>query len=238
MGKSWKNPLKQANANKKGIVISKLAKEIAVAAKLGGGDPEGNSRLRLAIVAARAESVPKDTIERAIKKGTGQLDDGKTIEEVMYEGYGPHQVGILVECQTDNRARTAPDVKFIFKKYNGQMGEQGSVAWMFDRVGLIEAQNSKDGLDMDEEAIEVGANDYSQDLDEDSKPIYSFYTDPGDLDSVQKALIEREWEIKTCELSYLPKNKTELTEEQKKDVYTFLDALDDNEDSSRIHSTL
>lgn len=238
MGKSWKNPLKQANANKKGIVISKLAKEIAVAAKLGGGDPDANSRLRLAINAARAESVPKDTIERAIKKGTGQLDDGKVIEEVMYEGYAPHQVGILVECQTDNRARTASDVKFVFKKHNGQMGEQGSVAWMFDRVGLVEAQIDKTDLDIDEEAIEVGANDYSQDMDDQSLPLYSFYTEPGDLDSVQKNLMDRGWEIKACELSYLAKNKTDLTEEQKKEVYQFLEALDDNEDSSRIHSTL
>ena len=127
MGKSWKNPFKQANAAKKGAQISKLAKEISIAAKLGGGDPDSNSRLRLAINTARAESVPKDTIERAIKKGTGQLDDGKTIDEVMYEGYGPHQVGVLVECQTDNRARTAPDIRFLFKKHNGQMGEQLSL---------------------------------------------------------------------------------------------------------------
>ncbi|MCB0378676.1 MAG: YebC/PmpR family DNA-binding transcriptional regulator [Bdellovibrionales bacterium] len=237
MGKSWKNPAKAANAAKKGAAISKLAKEISVAAKLGGGDPDANSRLRLAINAARAESVPKDTIERAIKKGTGQLDDGKAIEEVMYEGYGPHQVGVLVECQTDNRARTAPDIRFIFKKHEGQMGEQGSVAWMFDRVGLVEGMAPNSDCDPEEEAIEAGANEVE--ASEDEQNLFSFYTDPEDLDSVQKALAERGWEIKTCELSYRAKNKTEnLNDEQKNEVYEFLDALDDNEDTSRIHSTI
>lgn len=236
MGKSWKNPHKAAAAAKKGAAISKLAKEIAVAAKLGGGDPDANSRLRLAINSARAESVPKDTIERAIKKGTGQLDDGKIIEEVMYEGYAPHQVGVLVECQTDNRARTAPDIRFIFKKHDGQMGEQGSVAWMFDRVGLVEGKVSEGkAVDPEEEAIEAGANE----VETGDEGSYSFYCDPEDLDSVQKALQERGWEITACELSYKAKNKTaDLTEEQKNEVYEFLDALDDNEDTSRIHSTI
>lgn len=239
MGKSWKNPFKEANAAKKGAQISKLAKEISVAAKLGGGDPDANSRLRLAINTARAESVPKDTIERAIKKGTGQLDDGKIIEECLYEGYGPHQIGVLVECQTDNRARTAPDIRFIFKKHDGQMGEQGSVAWMFDRVGLVEGVGPQDkDFDFEEEAIEAGANEVEA-VEGDEEKLFSFYTDPEELDNVQKNLQERGWEIKTCELSYKPKNKTDgLNEEQTKEAYEFLDALDDNEDTSRIHSTL
>jgi YebC/PmpR family DNA-binding regulatory protein len=241
MGKSWKNPFKAANAAKKGAQISKIAKEITVAAKLGGGDPDANPRLRLAINIARGESVPKDTIERAIKKGTGQLDDGKIIEEVMYEGYGPHQVGVLVECQTDNRARTAPDIRFIFKKHDGQMGEQGSVAWMFERVGLVEGvpPQGKD-LDPEEEAIEAGANEVESVESEDSnQSLFAFYSDPDEVNNVQTTLTERGWEIKTCELSYKAKNKTDgLTEEQKKEVYEFLDTLDDNEDTSRIHSTL
>lgn len=238
MGKSWKNPFKAANAAKKGAQISKLAKEISVAAKLGGGDPDTNARLRLAINTARAESVPKDTIERAIKKGTGQLDDGKIIEEVMYEGYGPHQVGVLVECQTDNRARTAPDIRYIFKKHQGQMGEQGSVAWMFERIGLVEGE-APEGKEFDpeEEAIEAGANEVEK--VEGEEKLYSFYAETDDLDNCQKTLQERGWEIKTCELSYKPKNKTEdLTDEQKKEVFEFLDSLDDNDDTSRIHSTL
>ncbi len=237
MGKGWKNPFKEANAQKKGAQISKLAKEISVAAKLGGGDPEANSRLRLAIASAKAESVPKDTIERAIKKGTGELDDGKTIEEVMYEGYAPHQVGVLVECQTDNRARTAPDIRYIFKKHDGQMGEQGSVAWMFDRIGLVEGVGPQGKeFDPEEEAIEAGANEVETAQEEN---LFSFYTEPDEVDVVQKALADRGWEIKTAELSYKAKNKTaDLTEEQIKEVYEFLDALDDNDDTSRIHSTL
>ncbi|MCJ8277051.1 MAG: YebC/PmpR family DNA-binding transcriptional regulator [Bdellovibrionales bacterium] len=236
MGKSWKNPHKVAAAAKKGAAIAKMAKEITIAAKLGGGDPDANPRLRLAINTARGESVPKDTIERAIKKGTGELDDGKTIEEVMYEGYAPHQVGILVECQTDNRARTAPDIRFIFKKFKGQMGEQGSITWMFDRIGLVEGTGPADReFDAEEEAIEALANE----VEAGDEGLFSFYTDPEDVDSVQKALADRGWEIKTCELSYRAKNKTQdLTEEQKNEIYEFLEALDDNEDTSRIHTTL
>ncbi len=237
MGKSWKNPLKQANAAKKGAQISKMAKEITVAARLGGGDPDSNARLRLAVNTARAESVPKETINRAIQKGTGSLDDGKIIEEIMYEGYGPHQVVVLVECQTDNRARTASEIRFMFKKYKGQMGEKGSVLWMFDRIGLVEGVAPPGDFDCEEEAIEAGANEVEKNHSREN--FYSFYTDPDDLDSVQKILGERNWDIKTCELSYKAKNKKEdLSEEQLGEVYEFLDALDDNEDSARIHSNI
>ena len=237
MGKSWKNPLKQANAAKKGAQISKMAKEITVAARLGGGDPDSNARLRLAINTARAESVSKETINRAIQKGTGTLNDGKTIEEVMYEGYGPHQVAVMVECQTDNRTRTANEIRFIFKKHKGQMGEQGSVVWSFDRIGLVEGVASSGDFDCEEEAIEAGANEVQKNSS--LQNFYSFYTDPDDLDSVQKILEERGWDIKTCELSYRAKNRVkDLSEEQLKEVYEFLDALDDNEDSARIHSNI
>ena len=239
MGKSWKNPLKQANAAKKGAQISKLAKEIAVAARLGGGDPDSNSRLRLAIHTARAESVSKDTIQRAIQKGVGQLEDGgKVIEEILYEGYGPHQLGVLVECQTDNRARSASNIRFLFKKYRGQMGEQGSVIWMFQRIGWMEGVGPK-GRDFDpeEEAIEAGANEVEKNQQQDS--LYSFYTDSNDLDQAQRILVQRGWIIQTCELSYKAKNKTEgLSEDQLKDIYEFLDAIDNDEDCARIHTTL
>lgn len=233
MGKGWKNPLKVENANKKGAVISKMAKEIIVSVKLGGPDPAANSRLRMAIEAAKEVSVPKDTIERAIKKGSGADGDGN-IDEVLYEGYGPHQVGILVQCQTDNRARTAPDIRFIFKKYGGQMGEQGSVQWMFDRVAYVEASHSDPNVDGESEAIESGANDVTKN----SEGTFSFLGNPDDLDQIHKSLAQRGWTIKTAELSYKNKNKTELNEEQLKEVHELLDALDDNDDSSRIHTTL
>jgi len=234
MGKGWKNPLKVENANKKGAVVSKMAKEITVAARLGGGDPNANSRLRAAIEAAKAVSVPKDTIERAIKKGTGELDDGSKIEEVMYEGYAPHQVGVLVECQTDNRARTAPDIRFIFKSHDAQLGEQGSVQWMFERISFVEGTPPSADTDVEGEAIEVGANDVGPAKD----GLASFYGNPEDLDSLQKALTARGWKIKTAEITYKPKNKTAISPEQQKEVFEFLEALDDNDDVAKIHTTL
>lgn len=157
MGKSWKNPLKEAVAQKKGKVFTKIAREISVAARMGGVDPEGNHRLKLAIQVARSVSCPKETIERAIKRGSGQLEGGM-IEELVYEGYGPHQVGVIVECQTDNKNRSVSEIRNIFKKNEGKMGTSGSVAWMFDRVCLVEGKK-KGIFDMEEEAIEVGAND-------------------------------------------------------------------------------
>lgn len=233
MGKGWKNPLKVQNANKKGAVISKMAREIIVAVKLGGPDPSANSRLRMAIDDAREASVPKDTIERAIKRGSGNAGDSN-IEEVVYEGFGPHQVGILVECQTDNRARTAPDIRFLFKKYGGLMGEQGSVSWMFDRVSYIEATHKDSSVDAESAAIEAGANDVVKNSD----GSFSFYGNPDDLDQMHKFLAAKEWQIKTSELSYKNKNKTELNAEQLKEVHELLDVLDDNDDTSRLHTTL
>lgn len=231
MGKSWKNTQKTANANKKGAVFTKFAREIQVAAKAGGADPTMNARLRLAVDAARKASVTADTIDRAIKKGAGLLE-GTLIEELTYEGYGPHGVGVIVECQTDNKNRTAPDMRLIFKKNNGALGETNSVAWMFERVGYIEA--TKTGpFDPDEEAIEAGANEVEKDEEH-----YAFYTSPEELSSVQSALVGRGWHITTSELSYKAKNTTDLTEEQRNEVNEFLVELDDHDDSHRVHATL
>jgi YebC/PmpR family DNA-binding regulatory protein len=232
MGKSWKKAGKMDAAQKKGAVFTKLAREIAVAAKLGGGDPSANSRLKLAIDSAKEASCPKDTIERAIKKGTGQLDDGAQIEEITYEGYAPHGVGVIIECQTDNRTRTVSEIRNVFKTNGGNMGESGAVAWMFERVALIEAKKAKVG-DPEEDAIEAGANEVVK--DEES---YSFYASPSDLDSVSKALQGRGWEIVKAELSYKCKEPTKITEEQKKEVYELLEALEDNDDSHRVHASL
>lgn len=233
MGKSWKNAGKVEKAQQKGQIFTKLAREISVAAKAGGPDPSANSRLRLAIDAAKKVSCPNDTIERAIKKGAGLLDDGKIIEEITYEGYGPHGVGVIVECQTDNKHRTAPDMRHAFKSHEGNMGEVGSVAWMFDRVGLIEG--TKDGsYDPDEEAIEAGANEVSRD----ENGICEFFTNAEDLDAVRDALMKRGWKITTSELSFKAKNITELTDAQRKDVEEFLNYLDDMDDTHRVHATV
>lgn len=233
MGKSWKTAGKVEKAQQKGQIFTKLAREIAVAAKAGGPDPAANSRLRLAIDAAKKVSCPNDTIERAIKKGAGLLDDGKVIEEITYEGYGPHGVGVIVECQTDNKHRTAPDMRHAFKSHEGNMGEVGSVAWMFERVGHI--VGTKDGsFDPDEEAIEAGANEVAAD-DEGG---YEFYTNSDDLDAVRDALVKRGWKVTTAELSYKAKNITELNDTQKKDVEEFLNYLDDMDDTHRVHATI
>src|SRR5579863_3594047 len=132
MGKSWKKAGKIEAAQKKGALFTKLAREISVAARLGGPDPESNSRLKLAVLAAKEVSCPKETIDRAIKKGAGLDQGANLIEEVLYEGYGPHGVGVMVECQTDNRNRTVAEIRNLFKNHGGNLGENGAVAWMFD----------------------------------------------------------------------------------------------------------
>lgn len=231
MGKSWKNPVKAANAAKKGAIITKLAREIQVATKMGGPNPEYNARLRAAVDAAKAQSCPVDTIERAIKKGSGQLE-GETIDEITYEGYGPHGVGIILECQTNNKNRTASEVRSLFKNNDGNLGESGSVAWMFERVCLLEATKSGT-FDPEEEAIETGANEVEK-MDEH----FAFYGNPENLDSIRKALTQRGWKVGTAELSYKAKTPADITEEQKKAVVEFLNEVDDFEDTHRVHSTL
>lgn len=232
MGKGWKSPIKAANAQKKGAIFTKLAREIQVAAKMGGPDPAMNARLRLAIDTAKKQQCPTDTIERAIKKGAGLLDDGSVIEETMYEGYGPHGVGVLVECQTDNRNRTVPEIRAIFKSHEGNMGESGAVSWMFERVSLIEGTKAG-SFDPEEEAIEAGANEVEK-TDEG----YAFYGDPTSSGEISKALAARGWTVTKAELSYKAKNLTELTEEQEKDVAEFLNELDDHDDTHRVHVTM
>lgn len=234
MGKGWKTAGKLEASAKKGAVFTKLAREIAVAAKLGGPDPAGNSRLKMAIDAAKEASCPKDTIERAIKKGSGQLDDGAVIEETSYEGYAPHGVGVIVSCQTDNRNRTVTEIRNVFRKYDGNMGESGAVAWMFERSSLVQAKKAGVG-DPEEEAIEVGASDVEKDAEENT---YSFWGSVTDLDIVRKALQGRGWEITMAELSYRPKEKAKLTDEQRKDVLELLEALEDNDDSHRVYATI
>lgn len=232
MGKSWKGPAKAAQAAKKGLIFTKLAREIQVAAKLGGADPAMNARLRTAIDAAKAQSCPNDTIDRAIKKGAGLLDDAAQIEEVAYEGYGPHGVGVIVECQTDNRHRTAPEIRNVFKKHEGNMGETGSVAWMFARVGHIEGVKPGN-FDPEEEAIEAGADEVEK-----LESSYAFVSGLEATNEVRHALEKRGWKITACEPSYKATNMTELTDEQRKDVEEFLNDLDDLDDTHRIHATI
>ncbi len=232
MGRGWINGLKEANSAKKGQLISKLAREIQVAAKLGGPDPAGNARLRMALDVARKAHVSGDTIDRAIKKGAGLLEGAAQIEEVLYEGFGPHGVGVLVECQTDNKNRTVPEVRLIFKSHGGAMGESGSVAWMFEHVGMIEGEKAGQ-FDPEEEAIEAGANEVEK-----HEGKYTFYVPAKELDHVRTALTKRGWTVSTAELAYKAKNSTELTPEQVKEVEAFLAELDGHDDTHRIYATL
>ncbi len=233
MGKGWKNTIKVANAAKKGALFTKLIREIQVASKLGGPDPSGNARLRMAVDAAKDVSCPNDTIERAIKKGAGLLEDTQQIEEVTYEGYGPHGVGVIVEVQTDNRNRTVPELRSSFKNHGGAMGENGSVMWMFSRVGLIEGKK-QGSFDPEEEAIETGADEVFNNED----GTYMFFTSIDHLESVRKSLVSRGWTISKAEPSYKANQTQDLTPEQLKEVEDLLFELDEHDDTHRVHATL
>lgn len=236
MGAQWKQAGREQNANKRGQIVGKLAKEIIVAAKMGDPNPDNNARLRAAVEAAKKASVPRDTIERAIKRGAGLLDDPVQFESVIYEGFAPHRVPVIVECLTDNRNRTAADVRVLFRK--GQIGNAGSVSWMFDRLGVIEATHAKGGLDLEEAAIESGAQNVELLEASEVPPGQSggrFFTDPGDLDAVNKALSAAGWVVTLSELSFLAKTPTELGDGERKEVADFLNALDDCDDVRRVY---
>jgi YebC/PmpR family DNA-binding regulatory protein len=239
MGAQWKHAGRVDSAARRGLIFGKLAKEIAVAARIGDPNPENNARLRAAVEAARKQSVPRDTIDRAIKKGAGLLDDQAQYEIVTYEGFTPHKVPVIVECLTDNKNRTASDIRVLFRK--GQLGAMGAVAWMFDRMGVIEATHSTPSLDIEAAAIEAGAQNVEE-LDaedkEEGKSGARFYTEPTDLDTVNKALTEAGWVVSKSELSYIAKNSVELSPEARKEVESFLGDIDDNDDVHRVYAGL
>ncbi len=234
----WKFGGRQEKANKVGAVLSKYAKEIAVAAKLGGADMNANARLRAAVEAARKVSMSRETIERNIKKGAGLLDEKMEYETVFYEGFTPHKVPVIVECLTDNKNRTAADVRVLFRK--GQLGSGGSVTWMFDRVGIVEA-NHKEKKDIEEAAIEAGAQNVEAlekaDMGEGASG-GRFFTEVTDLDAVGKALTAMGWNITTSEISYIAKNMMDISEDQRKEVTEFLGAIDDHDDVHRIYTAI
>ncbi len=240
MGAQWKAPLKAAAAAKKGAIIGKLTKELIVAAKLGGADPASNFRLRGAIEDARRASVPRDTIERSIKRGAGLLDDPIVYETILYEGFAPHQVPIIVECLTENRNRTAADMRVKFRK--GQLGSAGSVAWMFDRKGVVEAHHTDASIDPETAAIEAGADEVSKITPGEGQPaggmLARFLCSPADFDAVNKALTAQGWNVLNSELSYLAKNMVDLSADQLKEVSEFLSEIDDHDDVHRIYVAL
>ncbi len=241
MGAQWKHAGRQSNASKRGAVFGKLVKEIVVAAKIGDPNPDNNPRLRAAVESARKVSCPRDTIERAIKKGAGLLDETIVYELITYEGFTPRQVPVIVECLTENKNRTASDIRLLFRK--GSLGSMGSVAYMFDRLGVVEATRAGvvGSVDIEGVAIECGAQNVEP-LEAEEVPAGSigarFFSDASDLDSMTKALTAQGWVVTLTELSYIAKAKTELSEEAKKEVIEFLGAIDDNDDVHRIYTAL
>jgi YebC/PmpR family DNA-binding regulatory protein len=229
MGAQWKQKGREQGADAKGRLFTKLAREIMVAAKSGGPDPATNARLRLAIEQAKRASMTKDTLERAIKKGAGLLDDQANFETVVYEGFAPHQVPVIVECLTDNKNRTAPNIRLLFKK--GQLGASGSVSWDFNRCGAVEASPPASGEDPEEAAIEAGA----QEVEAGEEGQQRFITEPSDLDAVSKALSARGWHVTAANLVWIPKNPVKLEGDARAEVEAFLSALDEDDDVQRLY---
>jgi YebC/PmpR family DNA-binding regulatory protein len=233
MGAQWKAKGRAQAADAKGRLFTKLAKEVMIAAK-GGPDPTMNSKLRLAVEAAKKASMPRDTLDRAIKKGAGLLDDGAVFETVVYEGFAPHQVPVIVECLTDNKNRTATAIRLLFRK-EGQLGASGSVSWDFARRGSIEATPPAAGEDPEEAAIEAGA----QEVETGEEGSSVFLTEPADLDAVGKALAERGWTLSSQELIWAPKNPVSLDDEAaRSQVEAFLAAIDEDDDVRAIYAGL
>jgi len=222
---------KGAADKKRGKIFTKLIKEITVAARMGGGDPEANPRLRQALAAAKAQNMPKENFERAVKKGTGELE-GVSYEEIIYEGYGPGGVAVLVECLTDNRNRTIADVRYMFSKAGGNVGTDGCVAWMFDKKGLIAV--AKDAVDEDtlmEVALDAGAEDIRDEGD-----VFEVITEPAEFEAVQKAVEKAGIACQMAEITMLPQTMTEVTGKEAEQMIRFMDALDDCDDVQKFYA--
>lgn len=235
MGAQWKAKGKELAANAKGKVFGKLAKEIMVAAR-SGADPAGNAKLRLVVEQARKVSMPKDTLERAIKKGAGLTGESVNFEHVIYEGFAPHRVPVMVECLTDNVNRTAPEMRVLFRK--GQLGTSGSVSWDFDHVGMIEAEPIEKGADPELAAIEAGAQDFEAGEEEGTT---MFLTDATDLDLVSRALPAQGFTVLSAKLGYKAKNPIDpstLSAAELEEVEAFLAAIDSNDDVQNIFAGL
>ena len=235
MGAQWKEKGKELAANAKGRLFGRLAKDIMIAAR-NGADPASNARLRLIVEQARKVSMPKETLDRAIKKGAGLTGETVNFEHVIYEGFAPHRVPLMVECLTDNVNRTAPEMRVLFRK--GQLGTSGSVAWDFDHVGMIEAEPAVAGADAELAAIEAGAQDLELGDEEGSS---TFLTDPADLDLVSRALPAHGFRVMSAKLGYKPKNPVNpaaLSAEQLEEVEAFLAAIDAHDDVQNIFAGL
>jgi YebC/PmpR family DNA-binding regulatory protein len=238
MGRQWLHAKRAIVNLKKGQVVGKLVKEITVAAKLGGGDPAGNARLFAVLEKARKASVTRDVIERAIKKGAGGGDGSASLEHVIFEGYAPHKVPVIVECYTDNHNRTAPEMRQLFK--GGVLGHAGSNKFLFDHVGLVEAHHADPAADLEAAAIEAGANDFeplthlqNDDIPE-GRTGARFITERTAVHAVSTWLAKNGWSVITSELGYLAKTFPELDDASRGEVGEFLQALEEHDDVQRV----
>ena len=222
---------KAATDAKRGKIFTRLIKEITVAARMGGGDIEANPRLRSAVQAAKADNMPKDNIERAIKKGTGELE-GINYEEIIYEGYGPGGAAVLVESLTDNKNRTVADIRSIFGKNGGNLGENGCVAWMFDKKGYIAIERSAVEEDaLMEAALEAGAEDIRED---DSN--YEVITEPGDFEAIKEAIDKVSIPYIDAEVTMLPQNTTDLAGKEAEQMMRLMESLEDCDDVQKVYT--
>jgi YebC/PmpR family DNA-binding regulatory protein len=222
---------KKAVDAKRGALFTKLSRAIQVAAREGGGDPDGNAALALAVQKAKDARMPKDNIERAIAKGTGADADAEAIEDVVYEGYGPGGVAILVEALTDNRNRTSAEVRHAFTKHGGNLGEPGSVAWTFEKKGQIVVDGSRYGEDDLIAAIDAGAEDLSQDGD-----VWEIVTAPAELTEVRTALETAGVELETSELVMRPTTTTPVADDQVASLLRLIEDLEEHDDVQAVHA--
>ncbi|HET9721352.1 MAG TPA: YebC/PmpR family DNA-binding transcriptional regulator [Solirubrobacteraceae bacterium] len=216
---------------RRGQHFTKLTRAVTVAAREGGGDPDGNPALALAIQKARDASMPKDNIERAIQKGTGEGVDADSFETVLYEGYGPGGVALLIEAVTDNRNRTGADVRHLLGKHGGSLGEPGSVGYLFDKQGVIVVDASRYSEDDLMPAIDAGAEDVVQDED-----VFEVITAPSDLTEVRRSLQDAGVELESVELTQRPKSRVPVEEADATKLLRLIDALEENDDVSAVHA--
>src|SRR5687767_293709 len=243
MGRQWLHAKREVAGLRKGQVVGKLVKEIMVAAKLGGAEPAGNARLSAVVEKARKASVSRDVIERAIKKGAGIGDDKLVMEHVVFEGYAPHKVPIIVEILTDNNNRTAPEIRVLFKK-GGQLGAPGSNKFLFDHVGLVEAHHADAAADIEAAAIEAGAQNVeplshaeNDDIPEGTAGA-RFITERADLHAVSQWLAANAWTVVASELGYIAKSFPELTDQDRTHAGEFLQTLEHHDDLHPLWAAL
>ncbi|ATH92629.1 YebC/PmpR family DNA-binding transcriptional regulator [Bacillus glycinifermentans] len=233
----WKNIQKRKNAQdaKRGKIFMKLAKEIYVAARGGGPDPETNASLRLAIDKAKGANMPNDNIDRAIKKAAGN-QDGSHYEEITYEGYGPSGVAVMVKCLTDNKNRTATNVRTAFSKNGGSLGETGCVSYMFNRKGYIAIEREELETDEDEfmlEVIDIGADEL-----ETSDELFELYTEPEQFEEIKKELENRGYQPATAEITMVPETYAEIDEPVQEKIEKLVDALEDDDDVQEVYTNV